>query len=123
MPTSGVLDKTKLFSNLLMLILLGGNIYLGVSFINEMKKQTVVPDQTDVTLRVKVVNFHKIFIDKVLSSQGVISAEDRVLLENDIIQIHDPVLTTAWHDFTASKNSKDTQATAVKLMSLLVARE
>jgi len=38
------------------------------------------------------------------------------------LQVHDPVLTTAWNAFVNSKTSKEGQANAVKLMSLLVDR-
>ena len=118
---SGVLDKTKLFSNFLMIVLLAGNIYLSIQFINNIQKP-VLEDQTNVTLHIKAARFLKTFIDKVLNTQGTVSFEDRVQLENDILQIHDPVLTTSWKAFVGSKTSKEAQSNAVKLMALLVDR-
>jgi len=118
---SGILDKTKLFSNFLMVVLLAGNIYLSIQFIDNMQKP-VLQDQTNVTLQIKSARFLKSFIDKVLNTQGTVSLEDRVQMENDILQMHDPVLTTAWNAFVGSKTSKDAQTNAVKLMALLVDR-
>jgi hypothetical protein len=118
---SGILDKTKLFSNFLLVLLLASNIYLSIQFINNLQKP-VLEDQTNVTLHIKATRFLKTFIDKVLNTQGTVSFEDRVQLENDILQIHDPVLTTAWKAFVGSKTSKDAQTNAVKLIALLVDR-
>ena len=118
---SGVLDKTKLFSNFLLVVLLAGNIYLSIQFIQNLGKP-VIEDQTNVTLHIKATRFLKTFIDKVLNTQGSVSFEDRVQLENDILQIHDPVLTTAWKNFVSSKDSKTAQTSAVKLMALLIDR-
>ena len=118
---SGILDKTKLLSNFLLILLLAGNVYLSIQFIDNMQKP-VLQDQTNVTLHIKAANTLKTFIDKVLNTQGTISMEDRVLLENNILQIHDPVVTTAWNAFVNSKNTKDAETSAVKLMSLLIDR-
>jgi len=118
---SGVLDKTKLFSNFLLVVLLAGNIYLSIQFINSLQKP-VLEEQTNVTVSIKSARFLKTFINKVLNTKGAVSFEDRVQLENDILQIHDPVLTTSWKDFVGSKTSKDAQTNAVKLMALLIDR-
>ena len=118
---SGILDKTKLVSNFLLVLLLAGNVYLSIQFIDNLQKP-VLQDQTNVTLHIKAANTLKTFINKVLGTQGAISMEDRVLLENDILQIHDPVLTTTWNAFVNSKNTKDAETNAVKLMSLLIDR-
>ena len=104
-----------------MVVLLAGNIYLSIQFIDNMQKPVLV-DQTNVTLQIKSARFLKSFIDKVLNTQGTVSLEDRVQMENDILQMHDPVLTTAWNAFVGSKTSKDAQTNAVKLMALLVDR-
>ena len=117
---SGILDRTRLVSNALMLILLFGNIYLTTNFIENLKQPSAT-DDTNVTLHIKSARALKDFISKVLS-QTTVSFEDRVTLENDILQIHDPVLTSSWNDFVASKTSKEGQDNAVKLMSLLVDR-
>ena len=121
MFTSGILDKTKLFSNFLLVVLLAGNIYLSIQFIDNLSKPVIV-DQTNVTLHIRASRFLKEFISKVLNTQGTVSFQDRVQLENDLLQMNDPVLTTAWNAFVSAKTSTDAQTNAVKLMSLLVDR-
>ena len=118
---SGILDKTKLLSNLLLVVLLAGNIYLSIQFINNAQK-TITEDQTNVVIKIKAARFLKTFIDKVLNTQNAITFEDRVQLENEVLQLHDPVLTTAWNEFVASKTSKEGQTNAVNLMALFVDR-
>lgn len=121
MIQSSILDKTRLFSNILMVILLAGNIYLSVQFIENLNRP-VIEDQTNVTISIRSARFLKTFINKVLNNQGAVSFEDRVQLENEVLQIHDPVLTTSWNAFVTSKTTKEAQDNAVKLMSLLVDR-
>jgi hypothetical protein len=117
---SGILDRTRLVSNVLMFALLCGNIYFSTMFITNLNK-TEVTAQDSSTLQIKVARSLKDFINKVLAQEAV-SFEDRVMLENDILQIHDPVVTSAWNSFVASKTAKEGQTNAVKLMSLLVER-
>ena len=115
---SGVLDKARLLSNFLLLLLLAGNIYLGVQYIYNIQCQaTQAEDKT--TERIQTSRFLKFFIDVVLNTKGTISYDDRVKLENDVRQLHNSDVTKQWDAFVASKDSKTAQDNAVKLMSLL----
>jgi hypothetical protein len=118
---SGVLDRTRLVSNILMLVLVAGNIFFSIQY-TESVRQQAAQDASAVdkdATRIQVARFLKYFIDTVLNTQGTISFDDRVKLENDIRQIHDSTLTTQWTDFVNSKDSKTAQTNAVKLMSML----
>lgn len=121
MITSGILDKTRLISNVLMVGLLAGNIYLATQFIENIKKP-VLEDQTNITMQIKSARFLKTFINTVLNNAGTVSIEDRVQMENEVLQMHDSILTTNWNEFVASKTAKEAQTNAVKLMVLLVDR-
>jgi hypothetical protein len=118
---SGILDRTRLVSNVLMLVLVAGNIFFSIQYTESVKQQesqaSAAVDKDAV--RIQVARFLKYFIDTVLNTQGTISFDDRVKLENDIRQIHDSSLTTQWTEFVNSKDSKIAQANAVKLMSML----
>ncbi|MDD5165325.1 MAG: hypothetical protein PHG25_02190 [Candidatus Pacebacteria bacterium] len=118
---SGILDKTRLMSNVLMLVLVAGNIFFSVQYTQSIKDQAAQANSVidkDAT-RIQVARFLKYFIDTVLNTQGTIAFDDRVKLENDIRQIHDSSLTTQWTEFVNSKDSKIAQTNAVKLMSML----
>lgn len=119
---TGILDKTRLVSNLLMLVLLIGNIYFSIQYTENIRflDQQKTQEEIDGNIRLQTSRFLKFFIDTVINTKGTISYEDRVKLENDIRQIHDPVLTKQWEIFVGSGDGKDAQANAAKLMSLLV---
>ncbi len=118
---SGVLDRTRLVSNVLMLVLVAGYIFFSIQYTQSIKQQEAAAAAISDSgaTRIQVAHFLKYFIDTVLNTQGTISFDDRVKLENDIRQIHDASLTTQWTEFVNSKNSKLAQTNAVKLMSML----
>ena len=116
--TSGIFERTRLISNILMLVLVAGNIFFSIQYTENIKQQ--INQATDITsTRYLAVHALSDFINIVLSTKGVVSYDDRVKLENDIVQIKDPVLSVQWAAFIASKDSTTAQANAIKIMSTL----
>ncbi len=115
---AGILDKTRLLANVLMLVLLVGNIFFSVQYIQELKTAgNVKEDNTGA--HIQEARFLKEFIEIVLNSKAAVSYDDRVMLENDIIQIHDVDLIKQWRAFVGSTDAKIAQDNAVKLMGLV----
>ena len=115
---SGILEKTRLLSNILMVLLVAGNIFFSVQYVAGINQANTQED-TKATTRYQTSRFLKYFIDTVLNTEGEISFENRVKLENDVRQLHDADLTAQWELFIGSTNTKDAQSHAVKLMSML----
>ena len=119
---TGIFDKTRLVANSLMLLLVGLNIFFSIQYTQNMKigdvKQAEEVAKTEE--RLKVSKFMKLFIDKVLSTNGTITFEDRVKLESDIRALGDESLVKQWEVFVASKDSDNAQKSAVLLMSVLM---
>ena len=119
---TGILDKTRLTANLLMLVLVGLNIFFSIQYTESLKrddsKQLAEAAKTDE--RIKTSKFMKLFIDKVLSTNGTITFEDRVKLESDVRALNDESVVKQWETFVASKDSDDAQKSAVLLMSILM---
>ena len=115
------LNRANLFTSILLVLLLGGNLYFSVQYVQNLKEQDAAAQAASATAssRLQVASFLKEFIDTVLNTQGTISFNDRVKLENDIRQIGDQTLTTQWTTFVSSPDSKSAQQNAVKLMALL----
>ena len=115
------LDKTRLLSNVLMLILVAGNIFFSIQYMEGVKQQVNKDTQEEAkaTERLQTARFMKLFIDTVLNTKETISFENRVKLENDIRQLGDKALTSQWDAFVSSKDPKSAQGEAVKLMSML----
>jgi hypothetical protein len=118
---TGILDKTRLSANLLMIILVGLNIFFSIQYTQNMKlndaKEAAESAKTEE--RLKTSRFMKLFVDKVLGTNGTISFDDRVKLESDIRSLGDQALVKQWDLFVASKDSDSAQKNAVTLMSLL----
>ncbi|MDD5318587.1 MAG: hypothetical protein PHF79_02070 [Candidatus Pacebacteria bacterium] len=122
--TTGILDKTRLASNVLMFILLIGNIFFSIQYNENLKQQAIAKAQAEadsqaVAAHIQVSRFLKEFIDVVLNTKGTIAFADRVKLENDVQQLKDADILKLWNAFVASKDAKSAQDNTVKLMSLL----
>ena len=118
------LEKTRLLSNILMIILVGSNIFFSIQYIENIKQQENkdATEEARSVERLQTARFMKYFIDTVLNTKESVSFEDRVKLENDIRQLHDKSITTQWEAFVGSKDSKTAQEVAVKLMSMLASK-
>ncbi len=121
---TGIFDRTRLVANILMLILVGLNIFFSVQYTQNIRNEGIKEEQelAKTEERLKTSRFMKFFIDKVLSTEGAISFDDRVQLEADLRGIGDTAITKQWEAFVASKDSETAQATAVKLMSMLASK-
>ena len=119
---SGILDKSRLSSNILLIILVAGNLFFAVQYIQQIKaEQDQQATASDSTLnRLQTARFLKFFIDVVLNTKGTaITYDDRVKLEADVINLQDYDISKEWNAFVVSKDPKTAQVEAVKLMSLL----
>ena len=119
---SGILDRTRLTANVLMLVLVGLNIFFSIQYTQNIKieKENKEKQEMRAETQLKVSRFMKLFIDKVLGTNGTISFEDRVKLESDIRGLGDDTLVKQWDAFVSSPDSKEAQKNAVLLMSLLM---
>jgi len=121
---TGIFDKTRLIANVLMILLVGLNIFFSIQYTQGMKRDS--QEQADKAIRAeetfKVSKFMKLFIDKVLSTNGTISFEDRVKLESDVRALGDEALVKQWETFVASADNETAQKNAVLLMSLLMSK-
>ncbi len=116
---SGVLDRTRLFSNLLMVILVAGNIFFSIQYTEGIRQQSAAQTE-NTTIRIQASKLLKLFVDVVLNTEGkAISYDDRVALENDVRQMKDADIINGWNTFVASADAKTAQQNAVKLMKLL----
>ena len=119
---SGVLEKIRFVSNLLLVLLLAGNLFFSIQYIYSIKADQVpvVDKGAQEVAHIKNSKFLKLFINKVIKTNGTVSYDDRVQLENDVRQIHNPELTAQWELFVASnKDQKKAEDAAADLMLML----
>jgi hypothetical protein len=121
---TGIFDKTRLLANILMLVLVGLNIFFSIQYTQSIKQedQAIEQQAAKTEERLKTSRFMKFFIDKVLVTDGVVSYDDRVKLEADVRAIGDPALTKQWDTFISSTDSQTAQESALKFMSILATK-
>ncbi len=115
------IDKTRLSSNVLMIALVMMNIFFGIQYTQNIRNEDkMIEEQAARTEeRIQVAKFLRLFIEKVLSTNGTVSFEDRVQLENDVRKLGDEQIVKQWQSFVASKDGEQAQQRAITLMSLL----
>jgi hypothetical protein len=104
-----------------LLVLLAGNLFFSIQYIYSIKDDQVptVDKGAQEVMRIKNSNFLKLFINKVIKADGTVTYEDRVQLENDVRQIHNPELTAQWELFVGNKDPKKAEQAATDLMLIL----
>jgi hypothetical protein len=117
---SGI-DKTRMSTNILMLVLVVINIFFGIQYTQNIGfEDKIIEEQAQKTeARIQVAKFLRLFVEKVLSTNGTVSFEDRVQLENDVRKLGDDQIVKQWQSFVSSKDGEEAQQRAILLMSLL----
>ena len=115
------IDRTRLSTNVLTIILLAMNIFFGIQYTQNLKTEDkFIEEQAAKTeQRIQVAKFMRLFIEKVLSTNGTVSFEDRVQLENDVRKLGDDQIVKQWQSFVSSQDGEQAQKRAILLMSLL----
>jgi len=70
----------------------------------------------------KILNFTRMFIDKVLRAEGEVPFEDRLLLENAVRDIGNQEILTQWQEFTDVETEAQAQAEVKDLLEVLIKR-
>ncbi len=115
------IDRTRLSTNVLTIILLVMNIFFGIQYTQNLKTEDrfIEEQATRTEQRIQVAKFMRLFIEKVLSTNGTVSFEDRVQLENDVRKLGDEQIVKQWQAFVSSQDGEQAQQRAILLMSLL----
>ncbi len=103
------------------LLLLAGNVFFGVKYFAVQKelRQTQAALETQKTNE-KVLDFAKLFIEKVLKAETEVDFETRLKLENVVRNLSDEEILTQWQKFTESKTEIQAQEEVKNLLEILV---
>jgi len=106
---------------IIILLLIIGNIYFGFRYLNTQKElrrtQTTLETQK---INEKVLDFAKLFIEKVLKAETEVNFETRLKLENMVRNLGDEEILAQWQKFTESKTEAQAQAGVKNLLETLV---
>ncbi len=112
--------KTGIALTIVIIALLAGNIYFGVTYIS-MRKE-LRQDQTALSAKKqneKIIQFNQLFVEKVLKAQTEVDFETRLKLENNVRDLNDPDILAKWQAFTESKTELDAQTAVKNLLGTL----
>jgi len=120
------MGKSKFSSNtliVLIIILLAGNIYFASQYVGSIKKenQAKLLVKSEADTQSQTVELLKLFVSTVLSTNPI-SSDDRIKLESGVIGLKDEAITKEWQVFASSKDVKTTQASALKLLAMLIGK-
>jgi hypothetical protein len=68
----------------------------------------------------KVIDFGKMFVNKILKAEGEVSFEDRLVLENAVRDINSQLVFDQWQKFVNAGNETVAQIELKNLLELLV---
>jgi len=110
-----------LIVTIVILGLFASNIYFVCKFL-EVRKELKASEEKIESLRInkKVLNFTELFIKKVLKSEGEISVEDRLQLENAVRSINDEQILNQWNKLLESETEEQGQIEVKNLLEMLV---
>lgn len=117
------MEKIKTSVGILFLVLFSTSAVLGWSYYDARTNLKSVQETLDLKVRKeKVVDFTKLFIEKVLVVDEEVNFETRLELENAIRGLKDSELMDQWQKFINSETEVDAQKEVKTLLKLLVGK-
>jgi len=107
----------------LILILLAGNVFLGVKYFSVVKE--LRQDQAALQAQKtgdKVLEFTKLFIEKVLKAKTEVDFETRLRLETAVRDLEDEEVLAQWQRFIESRTEVVAQEEVKNLLDVLVGK-
>ncbi len=107
----------------LLLLLIVGNVFFGIQYINLKSKLSAIATKAETqVMDKKMLEFAKLFIEKVLKAKGEIDFETRLQLENAVRDLKDQDILNKWQAFTESNTEGDAQIGAKDLLGSLIGK-
>ncbi|OGD68090.1 hypothetical protein A2996_03210 [Candidatus Campbellbacteria bacterium RIFCSPLOWO2_01_FULL_34_15] len=106
---------------ILVIILLAGNVFFGGKYFlsqKEFNQEKVVLEKEK--LNEDILDFTKLFIEKVLKTETEVDFETRLMLENAVRNLDDEDILKQWQEFVASQNEDEAQERVKDLLSILI---
>ncbi len=110
-------------AGIIIVLLVMTSVFFGIRY-QQLKLELDHVRQTALTAQVnaQVLDFTKLFIQKVLKATGEIDFETRLNLESAVRGLKDEQVLAAWQAFTGAKTEKDAQTAVKNLLDILVSK-
>jgi len=118
---SKIIDLDKILLVVLILILLAGNIFFWMRYSAVQQELERTKEALTVQkINEKIIDFTKLFIEKVLKAEGEIDFETRLILENAVRNLDNEEILNQWQKFTESQTEDKAQLEVKNLLEMLV---
>ena len=115
------MNNQKIILIVILIILLTGNIFFGFKYFVVQKElrrnQEVAKTQN---INDKILDFTKLFVEKVLKAETEIDFETRLKLENAVRNLNDEEVLVQWQKFIESRTEEEAQENVKDLLEILV---
>ena len=115
------MTNQKIVLIVILIILLAGDVFFGFKYFAVQKEfrqnQEVAKAQN---INDKILDFTKLFIEKVLKAKTEIDFETRLELENAVRNLNDEEVLAQWQKFIESGTEEEAQENVKDLLEILV---
>ncbi len=116
------IPKDRLLFLIIIILLLMDGVFIGQYLASLERVRVTQSTLLAYQLNEKVINFTKIFCEKILNAGGEVSFDDRLVLENAIRDINSKPIFDQWQKFVNSNNEVEAQVELKTLLDLLINR-
>ncbi len=111
----------KYLVSAVILILIAGNAFTGFLYFQTRAEFSRVQNAAiQIQAENKSLDFLEMLVVKVLQNEDEVSFDDRLLLENSVREIKDPLILSEWTKFSNSEDETSAQESIKRLLGLLV---
>ncbi len=115
------MTKQKTILIIIILLLIASNIYFGFKYLNSQRELRSMQSALETQkTNEKVLDFTKLFIEKVLKAKGEVDFETRLKLENAVRNLGDEEILEQWNKFVNSKTEAEAQEQVKNLLEMLI---
>lgn len=107
---------------IIILLIVSNIIWLWVFNVKSNKLQKAEAELATVVQNKKILAFQKMFVEKVLKSNGEVDFNTRVDLQNAVKDINDSEITNIWQGFLSAKTERDGQEKVKSLLSTIASK-
>src|SRR5680860_229013 len=114
------MQSSKKIVAVIIILVLGNLFFASFSITGILKQRQLEQTVQSQQINSKVLIFAKLFLIKVLRSEGEITFDDRLELENSVRAINNKEIFSAWQAFTKAKDQVEVQQKYYDLFNLLL---
>jgi hypothetical protein len=110
------MDKKLIILTIITVILLTCDVFFAVKYLFVQQRLDEILAFNQINSKIRF--FNNIFIDKVLKAQGLVSYEDRLKLENAVMDTNNKDVIDQWHRLLDSQTEAEAQQGVIDLLVL-----